>query len=182
MLSIFSSQLPTDEATLRASLATYIAALAAHATTIDVPAPWPDFEILRNIVAAGGDFVVVVEPPPAAPPAPQLTPAELLAQQRAKIDADRDMQIATGIVSWSGKDWPIDTAFQLAITGFVTAFDSGILPSGATVAVRSDDNVTMQIGVTDLKALSAVVLAKVQAIWAASWAAKDALSTSTTQA
>ncbi len=59
MLKILRTRLPTDEATLRAALAKYQAALAGHAKTVNVPAPWPDFEILLYIVRAGVDFLVV---------------------------------------------------------------------------------------------------------------------------
>jgi hypothetical protein len=81
MYRINEELLPVDEATLRASLASYHAALEAHKTTEGVPAPWPEYEILREIVAAGGEFEVIPAPLP-----PEATPEELeafaLAQKR----------------------------------------------------------------------------------------------------
>lgn len=58
MLAIHRSRLPTSEAALRAALADYRAALEAHRLTVDQPAPWPAWEILRDL-AAVGDFSVV---------------------------------------------------------------------------------------------------------------------------
>lgn len=58
MLTITRSKLPVNEDTLRASLATYVSALEDHAKTEGQEAPWPEYEILRDIVAGEG-FVVV---------------------------------------------------------------------------------------------------------------------------
>jgi len=71
MLNIPSDLLPCGEAQLRAALVDYQAALEAHKSTIDVPAPWPQHEILRDIVAAGGEFQVIYPP---LPPAPERAP------------------------------------------------------------------------------------------------------------
>lgn len=59
MMTIQKSKLPTTEQALRASLDHYLGELSTHAFTENVPAPWPEYDILRDIVAAGGDFVVV---------------------------------------------------------------------------------------------------------------------------
>lgn len=73
MLRIEAGHLPCAEATLRAALQQYKDALEAHKNTVGVPAPWPDYEILRDIVANGGDFEVIAPPlPPAPAPAPRL--------------------------------------------------------------------------------------------------------------
>ena len=58
MLTITRSKLPVDEAILRESLATYVSALADHAKTEGLEAPWPEYEILRDIVAGEGFTVV----------------------------------------------------------------------------------------------------------------------------
>lgn len=71
MLFFTPDQLPTDEATLRAALADYQAALIAHADTVGVPAPLPAYDILTVIVAAGGEFTVSYPPPE-----PVITPVE----------------------------------------------------------------------------------------------------------
>jgi hypothetical protein len=53
------SQLPCPEPEFRAKLAEYLAAREAHSRTIDVPAPFPEFEIFRTIAEQGGDLIVV---------------------------------------------------------------------------------------------------------------------------
>lgn len=68
MLIYTPSQLPTDEATLRAALAEYQAALVVFADTVGVPAPLPAYDILYAIVADGGEFTVNYPPPPPVPP------------------------------------------------------------------------------------------------------------------
>lgn len=71
MITYTPSQLPTDEATLRAALEEYQAAVIAHADTVGVPAPLPAYEIIYAIVAAGGEFTVNYPPP-----APVITAVE----------------------------------------------------------------------------------------------------------
>lgn len=61
MYQLKLEQMPVDEATLRAALTQYKADLDAHVLTEGVPAPWPQYEILREIVAAGGDFAPLTE-------------------------------------------------------------------------------------------------------------------------
>jgi hypothetical protein len=67
MMNIHISRLPASEADVRAALVDYRAALEAHKLTEGVPAPWPAFEVLRDIVAAGDQFAVVVDDEPAPP-------------------------------------------------------------------------------------------------------------------
>lgn len=64
MLTLKKSTLPATEIELRAALADYRSALDAHRLTEGVPAPWPDYDVLRDIVAAGGDFEVLDDLPP----------------------------------------------------------------------------------------------------------------------
>lgn len=72
MLKLNADQLPCGETELRRALMEYQDLLLWHRTTEGEPAPWPDHEILRGIVAAGGEFEVAYPP---APPEP--TPREL---------------------------------------------------------------------------------------------------------
>lgn len=92
----------------------------------------------------------------------------------AAIEAERDAALLSG-VTWDGKDWHIDQTFQAHITGLVTAFEAGILPAQMTVPIRTRTNTIEQLTFTQLKQLAGAVLMRVQQIWAASWAAKDAL-------
>lgn len=89
------------------------------------------------------------------------------------IEAARDAKLLEG-VTWNGKDWHIDQVFQAHITGLVAAFAAGILPPGAKVGIRTRANVVEQLDFAQIKALAGAVLLRVQAIWAESWAAKDA--------
>lgn len=54
-------QLPCPEVEFRAKLADYIKAREAHKETVGEPAPFPEFEIFRNIAASGGKFAIVDE-------------------------------------------------------------------------------------------------------------------------
>ena len=91
-----------------------------------------------------------------------------------EINAERDAALLAG-VDWGGKRWHSDTTFQLHLTGLIAAFEAGILPANAAVPVRTRDNTIEQLDGTQLKQLAGAVLLKVQQVWAASWAAKDAL-------
>lgn len=53
---IYRSQLPKSEAEVRADLAAWIAEVEAHKGTVGVPAPFPEYELLRHLTA---DFVVL---------------------------------------------------------------------------------------------------------------------------
>lgn len=92
----------------------------------------------------------------------------------AAIDAARDTALAAG-VTHDGKQWHIDPTFQSHITGLVAAFEAGIIPAQATVPIRTRSGTTETLNYTQIKALAGAVLARVQQVWAESWAAKDAL-------
>lgn len=92
----------------------------------------------------------------------------------AAIEAERDGALLAG-VSWDGKAWHLDQVFQAQVSGLVVAFEAGILPGNATVPIRTRANTVEQLDYTQLKQLAGAVLVRVQQIWAASWAAKDAL-------
>jgi hypothetical protein len=94
MLAIPRSQLPTDEASLRQALVDYLDALEAHKETVDLPKPWPEFDILFSIVEAGHTDFAVVEDLPAPVP---LTFEQLQGLARKKIDDAREADIASGI-------------------------------------------------------------------------------------
>jgi hypothetical protein len=69
MVYIEVGALPCTEEELRAAVLAYVAAVEAHKTSVGQPAPWPQYDIVLEIVARGGDFVVV-HPQPDAPPRP----------------------------------------------------------------------------------------------------------------
>lgn len=61
MLTILRAALPVPEADLRAALQRYNDALEAHKLTEGEPAPWPEHEIIFEIMASGGNFSVAEE-------------------------------------------------------------------------------------------------------------------------
>jgi hypothetical protein len=88
MISINASKLPDTEGNVRAALAAYKQALIDHATTEGVPAPFPQYELLREIVEiGGGDFIVVQEPQPAEV---EVTPALEIAILAGRVQAVLD--------------------------------------------------------------------------------------------
>ena len=97
MLTIRRSTLPVEEQDLRNALANYQAALEAHKTTVGIPAPWPAFDVLRDIVASGGELAVEDDPPleAAAEPPPE---QQLRAKRNAAVIAllDLDLALAMG--------------------------------------------------------------------------------------
>lgn len=58
-MKIQATQLPCDEATFLQKLEAYKAEREAHALTVGVPAPFPEYEILRTICEQGGNLVIV---------------------------------------------------------------------------------------------------------------------------
>lgn len=106
----------------------------------------------------------------ALPQVPAPTRTELILQ----IERVRDEALRAG-VSWNGRTWHTDPTFQQHITGIVGAFTATILPEGATVAIRAQDNTIHNLNVVQCKQLAGAVMTKVQTVWAESWAAKDAL-------
>lgn len=93
-MKLHISQLPCDEPTFRSKLAAYLAELEAHKLTVGVPAPFPEYEIMRTIADQGGELEVY-EDPPAEPPTPeQLEAAELLRKRAAALRALDDARLA----------------------------------------------------------------------------------------
>lgn len=64
MLTLQHYQLPCPEADLRAALQRYVDAREAHKSTVGEPAPWPEHDIIFDILRHGGEFTVVYPPPP----------------------------------------------------------------------------------------------------------------------
>lgn len=105
-----------------------------------------------------------------APPDPVPSRSELI----AGIEQRRDYALTAG-VEFDGQTFPSDERFQSQLQAFLLAWTTGLLAADATVSIRRQDNVTVSMGRQQVTALAATLLAHVQSIWAASWAAKDAL-------
>ena len=82
--------------------------------------------------------------------------------------------LASG-VEWNGTLWHCDHVFQAQLTAFVSAFSSGLLPPAYLVTIRARDNTMHALSLDQLKQLAMSIMGHVQAAYAASWAAKDAL-------
>jgi hypothetical protein len=85
MLTLKKSTLPATEAELREALAEHVAASEAHRFTVGVPAPWPRFDVVREIIADGGEFNVEDDLPP--PPTERELALRALAEHNAAKDA-----------------------------------------------------------------------------------------------
>lgn len=88
MTTINRNQLPIPEADFRLAFEDYRLAMEAHALTEGVPAPFPDFEEFRVILANGGEIEIEDDPvvEDNAPPVP--TAEEL---QTARATAGRQL-------------------------------------------------------------------------------------------
>lgn len=95
-------------------------------------------------------------------------------EQRAEIERQRDAQLAAGFAH-AGHAYHCDETFQAQVQGYLAAWREGILPEGVSVPIRRRDNTTAQMTRAEVVALAGALLSHVQGIWAASWAAKDAL-------
>jgi hypothetical protein len=112
-------------------------------------------------------------PEPADPdPVPQ---PPTLAERRAEIDKQRDEKINDGFV-WQGNRWHADSAFQTQIVGIISAYQTGIIQSGASVTIRTQVNTNVQMRLDQLIALAGTLMQYVQSVYAWSWIEKDKIT------
>lgn len=104
----------------------------------------------------------------------QPPPSKTTDELKRDINVQRDTQLSASFTH-DGILWHCDPIFQSHVQGFVLAFLTGILPPTATVTIRSKDNTNHALTHAQVTALAAALMAHVQGIYAASWAAKDAL-------
>jgi len=109
---------------------------------------------------------VFTNPPP---------PPKTREQRIAEINAQRDAAFAAGL-TFNDQLYHTDALFQSQLQAFVLAWQVGVLAPTATVAIRLKDNVTVQMTRGEVTALAAALMQFVQDTYAASWAAKDALT------
>lgn len=57
-MKLHVTQLPCAELDFLSKLAAYKAEREAHALTVGVPAPFPEYEIFRTIVDRGGELII----------------------------------------------------------------------------------------------------------------------------
>jgi hypothetical protein len=134
---------------------------------VAAPAPNVPAGMLARFVNGAFTFEAVPEPPVAPPPATR-------DQQVAAIDKQRDATINAGF-TFNGALYHADPLFQSQLQAFILAYSAGILAPTAQVAIRRKDNVTVQMTQSEIVTLAGMLMQFVQATYATSWAAKDAL-------
>lgn len=107
-------------------------------------------------------------------PNPPKPPAEVKAAAIRDINAQRDAKLAAGFM-YNDHLYHADVVFQSQLQAFVLAFQTGLLPTDAKVAIRRKDNTTAQMTQAEVTALAGALMQFVQTAYAQSWTAKDAL-------
>lgn len=98
-----------------------------------------------------------------------------LSLRREIIERERERDLSAGYLHSDGHTYPSDDRFQSQLSSFVLAWNIGVLDNTQQVQIRRQDNVTVSMTKAEVMALAGGLMAHVQSIWAASWAAKDAL-------
>lgn len=134
---------------------------------------WTLVDDVRGVYFDGNGNAVVwreLEAPPAGltreapPPSPE--------RLRADIDRRRDEDLVAG-VQLEGLSYHSDDRFLVELIGFVAGYQAGIY--SGTQNIRTRDNQIVQRDLAGIIALAAAVGEHRKAVYAASWAAKDAL-------
>lgn len=90
------------------------------------------------------------------------------------IEKQRDQALSDGFM-FSGHLYHCDPIFQSQIQSYLLAWREGLILESSTVSIRRKDNVTVSMTKTEILALAAAMISYVEAVYAQSWAAKDAL-------
>jgi hypothetical protein len=91
-----------------------------------------------------------------------------------RINAHRNISLDAGVL-WHGRRWHMDDVMRSALQWRITRWQLGRLAANAALPVRAMDNTIHQLGRDDHLALAEAIEAAGGAIYAESWAAKDAL-------
>jgi len=137
---------------------------------VDAPAPAVPEGKMAKWNGAGFDLEDIPEPPQPQPP----TPEEIKERQRRDIDTQRDAALTAGCLH-KGKLYPFDDVMIAAITGRIVRWREGRIPVDAKLPVRLKDNSIELLSRDEHLDLADALSAHGEAIYAASWAAKDAL-------
>lgn len=95
-------------------------------------------------------------------------------KHRTNIDAQRDSALTAGCLH-KGKLYPFDDVMIAAITGRIVRWREGRIPVDAKLPVRLKDNSIELLSRDEHLDLADALSAHGESIYAASWAAKDAL-------
>lgn len=93
-------------------------------------------------------------------------------QQREAINRQRDEQIVAG-VALSGRQYHTDDRFLTELLGMILGYQAGVYTG--TQDIRTRDNEIVAMGAAEIIALASAVGGHRRAVYAESWAAKDAL-------
>lgn len=109
---------------------------------------------------------------PIAQPAPPPTAEQLRAIAVVDIDRRREEGLVAGVVM-GGEQFHCDDRFLVELLGMIMGYQAGIY--SGTQSIRTRDNQIVQLDVAGITALAATVGEHRKAVYAASWAEKDAL-------
>lgn len=101
-----------------------------------------------------------------------LTDEQLLAVAKGDIDRARDEGLVAG-VEIEGVRYHSDDRFLVELMGMIMGYQVGIYTGSQSIRTR--DNQIVQLNVQQITALAAAVGTHRKAVYATSWAAKDAL-------
>ncbi|MBM3273378.1 DUF4376 domain-containing protein [Candidatus Kaiserbacteria bacterium] len=105
-------------------------------------------------------------PEPVDPPTPE--------EKRADIERQRDAALVAGF-TWKGHKYQVDQTMISALNGRLTLWQEGKIDAKATLPIRCMDNSIVMLDRAEHADLADALRQHGEAIYAASWAAKDAL-------
>lgn len=117
------------------------------------------------IVSDAEGYPMLADPPPP-------TPEQIRASAVAEIDSRREDGLVAG-VSMGGSNFHSDDRFLVELLGMVMGYQTGVF--NGTQSIRTRDNEIVQLNVQAITELAAIVGAHRKAVYATSWAEKDAL-------
>lgn len=88
-----------------------------------------------------------------------------------------DLMLAAALdagIPLNGTTYHCDGVFQTQIQAFLLAFQSGIIPPGGTVPIRTMDNSIIQMTQSQLTSFAGALLQHVQSLYQTNWAVHDA--------
>lgn len=121
----------------------------------------------KRIVADANGYPVLADPPPP-------TPEQVRATVVADIEQRRDDALRAGVVL-DGTRYHSDDRFLTELLGMVMGYQAGVYAPTDTQGIRTMDNTVVQLGAQQITALASAVGTHRRAVYAQSWAEKDAL-------
>lgn len=121
----------------------------------------------KRIVADNNGYPMLADPPPP-------TAEQLRATAVADIEQRRDDALRAGVVL-DGTRYHSDDRFLTELLGMVMGYQAGVYAPTDLQGIRTMDNTVVQLGAQQITALASAVGAHRRAVYAQSWAEKDAL-------